>query len=253
MPRPSSPTLLIDVELPEPEPMPPALLDLLSDVHVVLLGWYDVPEQTSPEQARDQFAGEAAEALARTARPFEEAGLDVRKRLVFTGSKFDTISRITREEDCDAVYLAGSLDALRRVLVPLRGTQNLGSIAAVVTNIARGGSLEVTLLHVLEDEEQEAHVHDAVFVPARATLAEHGTDPDAITARFVEADDPSQTIIDAAVDHDLIILGESEPTIREILFGTVPKAIARAADIPVVVVRHLREDVQQAERAVEEG
>jgi hypothetical protein len=71
-PAPSS--ILVDLELPEPAPLPSALIRVLSSLRVVLLGWFSVPEQTSPAQARDQFGAEAEETLDAAARRFENAG-----------------------------------------------------------------------------------------------------------------------------------------------------------------------------------
>jgi len=57
----------------------------------------------------------------------------------------------------------------------------------------------------------------------------------------VGTNDPAQSIIDACDGHDLVVLGETEPTIREILFGSVPERIANEAGVPVIVVRHPEE------------
>ena len=59
----------------EPAPIAPRLTALMGSLKVILVGWYAVPEQTSPEQARDQFEGEAQAALDRTAQAFRDAGV----------------------------------------------------------------------------------------------------------------------------------------------------------------------------------
>jgi nucleotide-binding universal stress UspA family protein len=48
-----------------------------------------------------------------------------------------------------------------------------------------------------------------------------------------------------------VVLGETEPSVREILFGTVPERIVSTTDVPVIVVRHEEEDVDMAERATQ--
>jgi nucleotide-binding universal stress UspA family protein len=48
-----------------------------------------------------------------------------------------------------------------------------------------------------------------------------------------------------------VVLGETEPSVRSVLFGTVPEHIVRAVDLPVVVVRHEEDDVTVAERAAQ--
>ena len=180
--------ILIDVELPEPVVFSESVTGLISSLHVVLLGWYEVPEQTLPEQAREQFEGEAGEALEQIAQQFRDAGADVTTRLVFTGNAFETINRISMEESCDAVYVARPATELKRVLVPLRGTPNLASITRFVRDMVQEYTTDVTLMHVLSE-------------------------------------------------------GETEPTMRKILFGSIPEQIAIEASVPVIVVRHAAEDV----------
>lgn len=234
--RPSS--ILVDVELPDPPPVSPALANLFASLRVVLVGWYEVPEQTSPEQARDQFAVEAKDALAHVAAAFTEAGGDVRPRLVFTGDVLDTLARISTEEACDAVCLARPVEQLQRILVPLRGTHNLTSIAGFVGDLVRNDAADVTLLHVMEEGEDQADVQATVLAPARKRIMEQGVDAALFTDRFVTSDDPGEAVVEISDDYDLVVLGETEPSIREILFGTVPERIVQDAKTPVIVVRH---------------
>lgn len=236
-------TILIDVELPEPVEFSESVTGLLSSLRVVLLGWYEVPEQTLPEQAREQFEGEAGEALARIAQQFREAGADVTTRLVFTGNAFETINRISMEESCDAVYVARPAGELQRVLVPLRGTPNLASITRFVRDMVQEYTTNVTLMHVLSEGETEADARESVITPVRRRIEERGIDGGMLTEEIVSSDDPAQAVIDASHDYDLVVLGETEPTIREVLFGSIPEQIARKANVPVIVVRHDADDI----------
>lgn len=251
MDSPSAPSsILVDIELPDPEPLPPELIRVLSSLRVVLLGWFSVPEQTSPAQARDQFGTEAEATLDEAARQFEEAGADVTTRLVFTGNEFETISRISVEESCDAVLIPGPVEQLRRVLVPLRGIQNVREIAPFVADLCQDGTAEVTLLHILEDEETVEASRKDVLEPAAEMMRDHGIKASLLELDSVAADDPADTIVEWAGNHDLVVLGETEPSVREILFGTVPERIVTSVKIPVIVVRHEDEDVSAAEQAM---
>lgn len=236
-------SILIDIELPEPVEFPESVTGLLSSLRVVLLGWYEVPEQTLPEQAREQFEGEAGETLEKVAQQFRDAGADVTTRLVFTGSPFETVSRISMEESCDAVYVARPASELRRVLVPLRGTPNLASITRFVRDLVQEYTTNVTLMHVLGENETETDVRESVINPVRRRIEERGINGGMLGERIVSADDPAQSVIDASHDYDLVVLGETAPTIREVLFGSIPEQIARKANVPVIVVRHAADDV----------
>ena len=229
--------LLIDVELPAPDPVPAPLVHLMKALDVVLVGWYAVPEQTSPEQARDQFEDEARAALDAVADDFRGAGATVYPHLVFTGDELDTIERISAEQDCDAVLIPHPLAKLERILVPLRGLHNAPRIARFVADLVQDGTTDVTLLHVLEEEEErDAVQHNVLDVVARM-VAEEGIDAGLVRLRVDVADDPGEAIIDAAHDYDVVVIGETEPSVRSVIFGSVPEQIAREASIPVIVVR----------------
>ena len=246
-------SILVDVELPDPEPFSPTLIAVLSSLRVVLLGWFEVPDQTSPAQARDQFGVETQETLDSVARRFEEAGAEVTTRLVFTGDKLDTISRISVEESCDAVLIPGTMEELRRVLVPLRGLENAHQIAPFVADLCRDATATVTLLHVVEDEETEAASRENVLKPAADQMRDHGLDPNVLDLDTMGSDDPAATIVDRAAAYDLVVLGETEPSVREILFGTVPERIVTTTDVPVIVVRHEDEAIDAAEQSMGAG
>lgn len=231
-------SILIDVSLPEPPEVPPPLVELVSSLKVVLVGWYEVPEQTAPEQARDQFAGEAMEALQRVAQPFRDAGGDVHTRLVFTGNPYDTISRIANEEDCDAVYVARPTHDMRRILVPLRGAPNAMSIASFVADLVQQHTTDVTLMHIMEEDEDEERIRNDVLGPVREHITAQGIDGGMLTDHVVATEDPGDVIMRLSESFDAVVLGETEPTIRDVLFGTVPERIATGANVPVIVVRH---------------
>jgi len=250
----SSPSsILVDLDLSDPEPLPGELVRVLSSLRVVLLGWFSVPEQTSPAQARDQFRDETQATLDAVARRFEGAGAAVTTRLVFTGDELDTISRISVEEHCDAVLIPGPVEALRRVLVPLRGLHNVRQIAPFVADLCQDRETDVTLLHILEGEETANASREEVLAPASRTMSEYGIDIHHFALESVAAADPADAIVEWAGDHDLVVLGETEPSVREILFGTVPERIVTTADVPVIVVRHEDPDVDAAEQATQAG
>lgn len=230
-------TILVDVELPEPKPIAPRLVAMMGSLKVILVGWYAVPDQTSPEQARDQFEGEAQAALDRVAEAFRDAGAEVQTRVVFTGDELDTIERISAEEDCDAVLIPEPLEHLERILVPIRGLHNARRIAHFVADLVQDGTTDVTLLHVLEQDEEEETVQKDVLGTVAAMMKDEGIDAGLVRLRVEVADNPSDAIIDIAKDYDVVVIGETEPSVREVIFGSVSEQIAHETDAPVMVVR----------------
>lgn len=245
-------SILIDVELPDPAPLPPVLLELLASLRIVLVGWYAVPEQTSPAQARDQFGAEAEAALAQMAQEFEARGATVETHLVFTADEMDTISRISSEEDCDAVLIPAAIEDLHRLLVPIRGLHNAQRIAPVVADLVRDGTTNVTVVHILEEDETEESARATVLKPMADRMTERGIDAGIVQLETLAADDPGDTIVRLAANYDTVVIGETKPSVREILFGGVSEQIAQSTEVPVIVVRHLDDRVDVAERATKE-
>lgn len=230
-------TLLVDVELPDPEPIPAWLLRQLGILRVILVGWYALPEQTSPEQARTQFGEEADEVLREVVQPIKEAGSEVQTRLVFTPDKLDTIERISADEDCDALLIARPLDTLEQLLVPLRGLQNADRLARFVVDLVRNSATEVTLLHVIEEEETPGVVQREVLEPMSDKILAQSLPRDRLHQRMISAEDQASAIIEAAREYDAVVIGETAPSIQEVIFGSVPQQIARKASVPVMLVR----------------
>jgi nucleotide-binding universal stress UspA family protein len=248
--RPSAPSsILVDVRLPNPEPLSPALVAHLASLRVVLLGWVDVPEQTSPAQARDRFGSEAETALAGLAEGFQTRGADVATRLVYTGDQLATISRVSTEEAADAILIPAPMDALEHVLVPLRGRRNAPRIALFVADLVTDPAARVTLTHVLEEGESEAAARREVLEPAAQLLTGRGIDASAVRQTVLHSADPAEEIVRLSGEYDLVVVGETEPSVRDILFGSVPEQIVREAEVPVVIVRDEQETVEEAERA----
>lgn len=239
-------SILVGVELPEPTPLPPALVDLLSSLRVVLVGWYAVPEQTLPAQARDQFGEEAEIALESIAQPFEEAGASLDTALVFSHDRLDTVGRLSREHDCDAVLLSGEMEHLHRLLVPIRTLHNVHYIAPFVADLIQDETTEVSLLHVLEDDETPEDVRETILRPAVKQMTDRGVDGGLLALETIADADPDKAIVEAAEHHDVVVIGESEPSVRDILFGTIPETIVQTAHCPVLIVRNPDKDLDAA-------
>jgi nucleotide-binding universal stress UspA family protein len=242
-------SILVGVELPEPTPLPPALVDLLSSLRVVLVGWYAVPEQTLPAQARDEFEDEAELALESIAQPFEEAGALLDTVLVFSHDRLDTVGRLSREHDCDAVLLAGEMEHLHRLLVPLRGLHNAHYVAPFVADLIQNETTEVSLLHVLEDDETAEKIRETMLRPAAEKMTDWGIDGGLLALETIADDDPDEAIVEAAKHHDAVVIGESEPSVHDILFGTVPETIVQTAHCPVLVVRNPDENLKATQQS----
>lgn len=241
--------LLVHVELPEPPAISQDLVEVIASLNVVLLGWYNVPEQTSPEQARDQFEDEAQAALDEVAAAFREAGTEVETKLVFTPDPIETIERINEEEWCDAILIARPMYELERILVPRLGADiDTKRVARFVAWLAQGTRAAITLVAVAEEETEEEAAAASIDEMADR-LMEQGVEEHRLSREVRSADDPSDVLGEVAGEHSLVVLGALEPTLLEKAFGTVPERLAEAADVPIIVVRRATDNDGASEEA----
>ena len=231
--------ILVPFELPDADEVPLVLVDTLATMEVVLLGHYGLPEQTPPSVARDQFEDDARAELDDIAQRFEEIGVSVTTRLVFGKAREKTINRVALEEDCDVILTPGDADAIAEVLVPLRGEANFDRILSFVGELLIATEASVTLFHT--GEESDRLPGEEILADATDRLVEAGVDPDRISRQLSAEDDVERSIVDLGDTFDLLVLGETEPSLRDRIFGSRPAQVTAGTDDPAFVVRNLEQ------------
>lgn len=235
--------VLVPFELPDAEPLSPALVDDLASMEVVVLGHFGLPEQTPPDVGRSQFSDEAEAELRSLAQPFEKTDSLVTTRLVFGKDRAKTIDRIALEEDCDAELDPAPTSGIERILVPLVDTENLDRLEDFIRTLSEGRSHEITLFHVAEtsedgDENEDPAVVQAMLQEAREQMVADGFDPEFIDVSVVVSDSHDAEILSKAEDYDAVVMGEAHPDgVREWIFGTLADKIADQTGDPVFIVR----------------
>jgi nucleotide-binding universal stress UspA family protein len=221
--------VLVPVEVLEGKTVSPGLMNLLGTVDVTVLGYHVLPEQTPPDQARLQFENRATDALEDLSEIFRDAGGDADHRLVFTHEREQTISRITDEVRARAFAIPGMAGDAEQLLVALSGDVATDRILSFVTELVGDRDIGVTLF--LADE------HDAAS--DRLDAAAKQLDSAGLDVRTELATDvsPLEALVDAAVGHDAIVMGEKAPSFNSLIFGDEVDRVAAAAAGPVLVVR----------------
>ncbi|QRV16943.1 universal stress protein [Haloterrigena salifodinae] len=228
--------VLVPVAVLRGEGVPTTIVDAFASIPVVLLGYHEVPEQTSPDQARDQYQRRAARELEERRSVFEAAGCPVTSRLVFTHDRFKTFERVAVEAECDAVLILNPAPVLERFLVAIRSDINVEYKARLVATVLDGTEIDVTLFHVVADE-RDRHRGDELLATTADALEDAGVDRDRISRSIVVADSPTEAILEAANEHDAIVAGESRPSVRRYVLRDRAERIARRTADPVLVVR----------------
>jgi nucleotide-binding universal stress UspA family protein len=225
-------TVLVPVDVSAPETPPLGVIDLLGPSRVVLLGYFPVPTQAEPALIKHEYEAEAEARLRDVAvgRP------DLTEVLVFTHDRAATIDRVADEYDCDAVLTTDDVDDATRVLVPLRGDANLERIVSVVAGLLGVSDASVTLFHSLE-EGADPSQGEFLLRGAEDRLVELGVDPERIASRLDAGGDPRADIVALGGEHDIVVLGETEPSLRERILGDFLSGTVDELDRPALVVR----------------
>lgn len=235
-PEPDTPRVLVPVEVLEDTPEPSETTRMVGSVDVVVLGYYHVPEQTPPGQMRMQYEDEAREELEAFADRYRETGADVTPRLVFTHDPAKTFARTSNEEGCNAILLPRPAESMQRLMVPIRGEANLSRLVHVTARLLRDNDVEVMLLHVREEDE-EGDAGELLLRGAREQLVDEGVDPERIHTEVKAAEHGLEAVIEAAQAYDGLVLGETEPSLRDIVLGEAHERIAEGYAGPILVVR----------------
>jgi nucleotide-binding universal stress UspA family protein len=228
-------TVLVPLELPDAQSVPQPLVDALAEMDVVVLGHFGLPEQTPPSVGRDQFETEAQMELDELARGFEQAGASVTTRLVFGKDRTKTIDRISGEESCDVILTPGEMEGFERLLVPLRGEENFDRILSFVAELLETSGGSVTLYHSTSEDDRIPG--EQLLADATDWLIEAGVDGNRIETELSEEGDPRANIVEFGAAFDVLVLGETKPSLRERILGNLPAGVTATTDAPAFVIR----------------
>ena len=231
------PSILVPIRVLEGESIPEGVPELLTNAHVVLLGYHVVPDQTATDQARSQFEDQATRRLEDLTSILEHAGASVESRLVFTHDGQTTIDRMTDEHDCLAVLIPNATRPLENVLVAIRGVVGIDRFVRLVSGLFATVAVDVTLYHVAEADEIDADV-ETLLEGVATRLSEEGVSPDTIDMQISRDGSPHESIVDASDDYDTIVMGESDPSVSTFLFGMTADQVANEFLGPVFVIQH---------------
>lgn len=220
--------VLVPIEILEGEIVPEGLLELLATTNVTILGYHELPEQTPPDQARQQFEERAVAALEDIAAGYTGSGR-IWTRLVFTHDTQQTIERVASEVEADAYVLTGAIDRADSLLVALTDDVAAERILGFVEALVGDRDVAVTLF--VANKKSEARRE---FLEASAeSLRNAGID---VSTKLVTAK-PFDGLLKAVPGHDAIVVGEAAPSLSSFILGDESERIAAASVGPVLVVR----------------
>jgi nucleotide-binding universal stress UspA family protein len=231
-------TILVPVDVTASDRPARPLVDLCRLVDVVLLGYYPVPDQLAPAQLKQDHESDAAATLQEIADRFRASEIDVTDVLVFTHDREDTVDRVANEHDCDAVLVLSETEHVEQVLAPIRGDTNLERIVSLLGTLMQTSDASATFFHSMAEDSDPSH-GEFLVRGAADRLAEAGIDRDRIDWQLSEEESPHDEIVELGRTYDLLVLGETRPSLRDRILGAVPTRIVDEVDRPAFIVRNV--------------
>lgn len=240
------PRVLMPVKVPDPSPLPHALMRAVQPIEVLLLGYESFPEQTAPDQGLEEVGDAARDALEELVESASKRGFDVESDLVATADLPSSLESYVREAGCQAVLLPQPTEAIERLLVPVFAEDQANPrLATMVYDLTRTQPLSIQLVAMAADGERERA--GAVSRAVTAQLVQAGVSRSAIESEIAETDDLATAIANARQGNELVILNESRDRGRERLFAAFQHEVEGKVTSPTLVVLLESEEDDAAE------
>lgn len=231
----ASQTVLIPIEFPDPDPLPSTFIEGLTNSKVILLGVYESsPDWSSDERQRRKI--EANRVLYNIAADFVHSGEIAEVELVMEEDVGDAPTTVAEERGVDALLVPNPITTLGHVLVAIREEKFAQPIIDFVCSLNRDTLLHTQLLHVAESED-DVESGEQLLSEVKRQLVEEGYSQTGIDTEVVVSDDPPFAISRAASDNDVIVMGETQSSATERVFGKTYDSIAEQTELPIIVVR----------------
>jgi nucleotide-binding universal stress UspA family protein len=240
MPLQSDSTILISVDVATDSQPIRSLVELCRSVDVVLIGYYSSQGQVPPAQVRQERKSEASATLEEIAGTFKTSGISVTETLAFSHYRQDSIDYAAKKYGCDAVLTLGEAERIERILVPIRGDTNLERIVGLLGSVMRGSDATVTFFHSVTENSDPTH-GEFLVRGAVDRLMQAGINRDRVDWQLSNDESPEEEIVKLGGEYDLLVLGETKPSLRERILGSVPTRIVDEVDTPAFVVRDVNE------------
>lgn len=243
------PRILLPIEVPDPKPIPTALLQAFNELELFVLGYRLVPEQTSPEQSEAEFSEEEKAKFEEVLDDLRDFDINIETEVAFTPDLAQSLDRHIRDNNCHSILTAKPISSVERLLVPIYSKSQINpNLATILYDLALSSELPVSLAVVTSEEQESEEQEKAEELEdyAVAKLEEVGLGSDRIRSSRVNVNDIAEAVARLSGADDLVILSEAESTDRSSFFNTLHDDIEEAVSCPVLVVLNDRKDEDES-------
>lgn len=228
--------LLIPINLESLQELSPELIKITESLDLLLLGYWQVPEQSSPEQVQKQHGEEARDRLDGLAREFDTQDSFWDQQVVFSAKVGKTIDEVARSEDCDAILTPRPLKAIDHILVVLRDDIAYERLQKFLADLITDYKASLTLIFFADADDHSEK--ELLLEGLKKRLDEESFKEATIDYETVDTKNLTKNILKRSEDCDLLVIGQTSPKLLAKFVATTDEKVAGGANKPVIVVRH---------------
>lgn len=237
------PLLLLPVSLSQERSLPLAILKKFTDLEVLLLGYRELPEQTTPGQFEEEKGEECREQMEKVKNELEDEKFNVKTDLVFTNTISRAIDNAITKYNCQAMLIVKPIHELNRLLVPVYNLNQITKrFATVIYELTSASNLPAVLLFLggpedSEDSEDKENTDKSTLEKeALSRLKRAGVPDNQISTGFVSADTISEAVKEKSESDDLVVLVEGNAKERKSFINKIWNEICEKSNCPFLVV-----------------
>lgn len=235
------PTVLIVVDLPDPTDLSEGFHNGLAYPDAEVIGIREVGEDESEAELQAAHDEAYQETIDTIAERLEQEGIRADTDVVYATDWLTAREQIANRDGVDAILLPGAAHTIGRVLVGVKDTSKIESLARVFDIVDTDQLIEVTVFHVAdqanEDDPEATAAAQELLDTATEAFMERGIDEMALEQQLVWSDDAAFELCQAAREHDLAVVGETERDIEDQVFGPIPDQIVDQSGTPVLIMQ----------------
>ena len=235
IPKLREPRILLTAELPDPEEPPFVLLRAFRSLNLFVLGYRVSPEQTHPEQSKEEFDESTREQFEEYLNDLSFSSIDTQSQLEYTTDFSHLLQTFVEDEQVHALLIPKPMEKLARILVPLYQTDQVNlRLATIVRELNDYGNASVSLFFVVQKESEES-IRELKSM-AIETFLSVGIDKSDIKSNSVEVENIEEAILQISESDDLIVMCESENDKREKLYRSIHENIRDKVDSSLLLI-----------------
>lgn len=150
------PDVLIPIPLEQgKKDLPFEIMDSIPIKNALIVGYQDKPEQSDPEQTKEEYSSEGKDKLADITSRLKQYDIPVDERLLFEGNADDQIIKVIEENKPSYVLKLRPFSKIHKVIIPVHDRSQVNQqLATLIYTIKENFELNI-VVHLFQSEDNE--------------------------------------------------------------------------------------------------